>query len=223
MISGSEKRELDNTENPYLIKPINIPYAQTHKIKQVDIDRGYIELDKRPRQNEYYYYEIAVHKIDKRDSILMPYQQGSYADATHFNIDGRKLIFPTSVVEGDTIETVYEYESHSGTELINSANNTPETWKVKILMLVSPICNTDLVSAVWITAKNATPESQFSLDFNVEDNIPVSLELGYSICDTNKELYEIVSAGVDTTGVELHTHDNQILYTHDREAVRTLY
>lgn len=222
MLSGSEKRELDNTQNPYSTKPINIPYAQTAKITAEDVARGYIFLDKSPRQNEFYYYEIAVHKIGKGDSILMPYQQGGFADATHFNVVGRQLMLPTSVVAGDTIETVYEYASYSGTELINSANNTPETWKVKILMLVSPICNIDIVSAVWITARNATPDAQFSLDFNVEDNVPVNLELGYSICDANKELYEIVAAGTVTEGNELRTHDNQILYTYDQEAVSTI-
>ena len=222
MITGSEMRELDNTQNPYLTKAIYIPYTQTAKITLEDISRGYITLDKQPRRNEFYYYEIAVHKIGKGDSILKPYQQSSFADDTHFYIDGRQLMLPTSVAEGDTIETVYEYESYSGTELINDVNNTPETWKVKILMLVSPICNIDVVNAVWITARNATPEMQLSLDFNVEDNVPISLELGYSICDTNKELYEIVSAGTETEGAELRTNDNQILYTYDQEAVRTI-
>ena len=89
-------------------------------------------------------------------------------------------------------------------------------------MLVSPICNVDVVSAVWITARNATPESQFSLDVNVEDNIPVSLELGYNFCDNNKELYEIVSAGAAVEGEPLYTHDNLMLYTHNQEAVKTI-
>lgn len=222
MVAGAEKRELNGSENPYLVKPISVPCAQTKQITATDIANGYIELDKRPRQTDFYYYEIAVHKVDSGDGIVKAYQQSNYADNSHFYVVGRQLMLPTSLMQGDNIEIVYEYESYRGTELINSANNVPETWKVRILMLVSPICNTDIMSAVWLTARNATPDMQLTLDFGIEENIPISLELGYSLCDTEKNLYEIVSAGVLPEGVELRTNDNQILYTHDQQPVRTI-
>lgn len=222
MISGAEKREIDNTQNPYLINPIAIPYAQSRKVTASNIASGYIELDKKPRRNKYGYYEVSAYKTNGTDSILVSYQQGIEPDDKHFRVQDNHLMLPTSVTEGDNIEVVYEYDSYCGTELINTAKSVPETWKVRILMLVSPLCNTDIVSAVWITANNASPETKLSLDLNVEDNIPVSLELGYSICDENKKLYEIVSAGVETDGVELRTYDEQVLYSHDDEAVKTI-
>lgn len=222
MISSSEKTELDGTDNPYMVKPIAIPHTEIHTLKSEDISSGYIELENTPRINEYYYHEIALHKIDNKESIVMPYQQNSVASKTCFSVDSKKLYLPTSLNEGDTIETVYEYNSNYGTKLVSTSDYMPETWRVKILMLVSPICNTDQISAVWITANNATPATQMSLDFNVEDNIPISLELGHSICDREKKLYEIVSAGMVTGEEDLRTNDNQVLYTYDNEPVRTL-
>lgn len=222
MISGAERREIDCAQNPYTITPIAIPYAQTYIITSADITNGYIKLDKTPRRNKYGYYEFSAYKTNGADSILESYQQGIAADDKHFYIQGNDLIFPTSIMEGDSIEVVYEYDSYCGTELINTAESIPETWKVRILMLVSPLCNTDVVSAVWITANNAIPDMKLTLDLNAEDNIPVNLELGYSICDENKKLYEIVSVGVETDAIELRTHDEQVLYTYDQESVKTI-
>lgn len=221
-ISGAEEQKLDGTGNPYLIEPIAVPYTQTKTLSAEDISNGYITLDETPRSNEYHYYEIALHTIDKADDIVTCYHQGVAADASHFSVSGQNLMLPTSLQEGESIETVYEYNSYYGSKLINTADDVPETWKVKILMLVSPICNSDIVSAIWITAKNATPAIQFSLDFGVEDNIPINLELGYSICDDKKELYEIIPVTELGEESELRTHDTEVVYTSDEQAVKTI-
>lgn len=225
MISGADKRTLDGTDNPYMIEPINVPYVQNIKLNAEDIENGFVYLDETPRRDEYGVYEISLFRIGKGDTILQNYQQGLFADETHFAIDENKLIIPTYLSEEDNLETVYEFNSTVGVELINSANKVPETWKVKILMLVSPICNTDVVSAVWVMADNATPDMSISFDFGVEENIPVSLELGYNICDDEKELYKIVSAYAisdESYGVPLRTNDKNIVYTYDQDSVRTM-
>lgn len=222
ILSGAEKRELDGRENPYRIEPITVPHTETHIVTEKDINRGYIKLEEYPRKNKYHYCEIALHKMIGLDNIATVYHQSSVVDDTHFSVDERNLLLPTSLNVGDEIETIYEYDSYYGAELINTASKVPETWKVRILMLVSPICNTDIIDAIWITARNATPEMSLSLDLGVEDNIPVSLELGYSLCDSEKRLYEIVSVGNTATAYDLYTHDNEILHTNDNESVQTI-
>ena len=222
MISGSDKRELDGHGNPYKIEPIIAPHTETFIITDDDIRRGYIKLEEYPRKNDFQYSEIALHKMIGMDNIATVYHQSLSSDDTHFYVQGKKLMLPTSLAVGDEIETVYEYESYYGSELINTANKVPEAWKVRILMLVSPICNTNIVNSIWITARNATPEMALSLDFNVEDNIPISLDLGYSLCDREKKLYEIVSTGNIIDGSDLYTYDNEVLYTDDNESVKTI-
>lgn len=225
MISGADKRTLDGTDNPYMIEPINVPYAQDIILTVEDIENGYVELDETPRRNEYGVCEMSMFRTGKGDTILQNYKQGLFADETHFAVEGNKLMFPTSLSDEDRFEIVYEFNSAVGVELINSADKVPETWKVRILMLVSPICNTDIVSAVWLTANNATPDMSVSLDLGAEDNIPVSLELGYSICDDKKELYKIVSAYAvsdESYGIPLRTNDRNTVYTYDQDSVRTI-
>lgn len=224
LLSGAEIKELDGTENPYLIEPIKVPYAESRELTVEDISDGYIYLDENPHQYENGSHELALHKTNRGDAILQTYQEFSTADDKHFTIEGNILHLPTSLSVGDMIETVYEFDSLTGIELVNTSDGIPQTYKVRILMLISPICDTDIVEAVWITARNATPDIALSLDFGVEDNIPISLELGYTICDTEKKLYEIVSLGkpqVDE-GEPLRTYDDEILYTYDDDSVRTI-
>lgn len=225
LLSGSEMRTLDGTANPYLTEPINVPYTETHTLTVRDINNGYIMLEESPFQYENMTHELSLYKTNNADAILNVYQENIFADDEHYRIQNNKLYLPESLTDGDTIEMVYEFASRRGVELINSANDTPETYKVRILMLISPICSTDLIEAVWITANNATPDMALSLDFGVEENIPVNLELGYSLCDGEKKLYGIVSAGRmndNPDGIPLRTHDNQILYTNDQDSVRTV-
>lgn len=220
-ITGAEKRELNGTDNPYFIEPIFVPYAEIHTLTNADITNGYIVLDNSPRKNQFNYYEISVHKINSSDSILVNYHQGSAVDAEVFTVDDNKLMLPRDVGEGDMIETVYEYDSYRGVEIINSEHVIPETWKVRILMLASPVCNTDKISSIWLTARNATPEVINSLDFNIEDNIPISLELGRNYCGDDK-LYEIVSAGAVNGNEPLYSHNNDTVQSYDTQVVTTL-
>lgn len=219
-VMGAEERKLDGSDNPYLIEPIHVPHAEIHTLSNADIENGYITLENEPRKNQYGFCEIAAHQIDGADVILVNFHQGLAVDETVFRVDGDKLMLPTNLGVGDMIEIVYEYDSYRGVEIINSSHTIPETWKVRILMLASPVCNIDKISSIWLTARNATPDINTTLDFNVEDNIPITLELGRNYCSDDK-LYEIVTAGVD--GDEpLYTHNNEALQSYDTQVITTL-
>ena len=219
-VIGAEERKLDGSDNPYLIEPIHVPHAEIRTLSDTDIENGYITLENEPCKNQYGFCEIAVHQIDGADAILVNFHQGLAVDETVFRVDGDKLMLPTNLGIGDMIEIVYEYDSYRGVEIINSSHTIPETWKVRILMLASPVCNIDKISSIWLTARNATPDINTTLDFNVEDNIPITLELGRNYCSDDK-LYEIATAGVD--GDEpLYTHNNEALQSYDTRIITTL-
>ena len=226
-ISGTEMRKLDGTDNPYDIEPIHVPYAESFTLTATDIQRGYVKLTEKPRKNVYGYYEASAHKLSNEDTVEKAYQQSIVADDTHFHILGsdNSFMLPTSLDEGDTVEILYEINAYKGVEIINSALTIPETWKVRFLLLVSPVCETDKIMSVWITANNATPDITNELNFDLEENIPIRLELGCSACDGKKKLYEIVYAhnlSDGSDGVELRTHDGETVYTYNNEALKTI-
>lgn len=225
-ISGSEMRKLDGTDNPYDVEPICIPYAQSYTLTDRDIELGYVELAENPRTNNSGYYEISAHKLSNEDSVEKAYQQSSYPDDDHFSVsDNNLLMLPTSLVAGDIIEVLYEFNAYKGIEIINSALTVPETWKVRFLLLVSPVCDSNKIVSVWITANNATPNIASELNFDLEENIPIRLELGCSACDGKRKLYEMVLAdnGSDGhDGVALRTHDGEAVSTYDRQVLKTI-
>lgn len=226
-MSGSEMRKLDGTENPYDIEPICVPYVQSHTLTQSDIENGYVDLNETPRTNDSGYYEISAHKLSKDDTVEKPFQQGAIPDDEHFAISATNgtFLLPTSLTEGDIVEILYEFNAYKGAEIVNSATSMPETWKVRFLLLVSPVCNSEKIMSVWLTANNATPDISNEFNFELEENIPIRLELGYSYCDDKKKLYEIVLADNSSNGsdgVILRTHDGEAVNTYDNEAIRTI-
>ena len=226
-MSGGEIRKLDGGENPYDIEPICIPYAQSYTLTADDIELGYVELSETPRKNDWGYYEISAHKLSKEDTIERAYQQSLEADDDHFSVDDIERLFfiPTSLRAGDVLEVLYEFNAYKGTEIVNTVNSIPETWKVRFLLLVSPVCSTDKIMSVWITANNASPDISNELNFEVDENISIRLELGCSACDDKKKLYEIVIADNQSDGsdgVILRTHDGEAVYTYDNEPIQTI-
>lgn len=225
-LSGSEMRKLDGTENPYDIELIHVPYAQSFTLTDTDITNGYVTLDVEPRLNQFGYYEISAHKLSADDSIETAYQQSVEVDNTHFSVTNDKQFnLPTSLNAGDVIEMLYEYETRKGVEIVNTLTSMPETWKVRFLLLVSPICNTEKIMSIWVTANNATPDISNELNFDITEDISVRLELGCNACDNDNRLYEIVVAenlSDGSDGVELRTHDREVVNTYDNQPIKTI-
>ena len=193
----------------------------------LSINNGYVDLNETPRINDSGYYEISAHQLSQDDSIEKPFQQGAVPDDEHFAISSTNgtFLLPTSLSEGDVVEILYEFNAYKGTEIVNSVTTIPETWKVRFLLLVSPVCNTEKIMSVWVTANNATPDISTELNFELDETIPIRLELGCTVCDGKKKLYEIVLADNSSNGsdgVLLRTHDGEAVNTYDNEAMRTI-
>ena len=92
---------------------------------------------------------------------------------------------------------VYEYEVEAGVKVVNAADKFPDAAKVRFLVLAVDLCDQTKVRALWITAKNAKPQTGNTIGFNLEDTISVTLNLAYSYCDTDKSFYEITVADED--------------------------
>ena len=226
VLSSSEIRKLDGTENPYDVELIHVPYAQSFTVTDEDITNGYVILDESPRLNQFGYFEISAHKLSADDSIDVAYQQSLEADNTHFSVTNQNQFnLPTSLNVGDVVEMLYEYDARKGVEITNTLTSMPETWKVRFLLLVSPICNTEKIMSVWVTANNATPDISNELNFDIDENISVRLELGCSVCDGDNKLYEIVVAenlSDGSDGVGLRTHDGETVNTYDNQPIETI-
>ena len=182
--------------------PILVPWIQRFTLNATDISNGYVVLTKTPATitGTTFSNNISFHTLTTDNSLQANFGQVASAatsDKFYFNSSGNKLYFPTDsdiFKAGCKIEVVYDYSVIAGVKVVNAADKFPDAAKVRFLVLAVDLCDQTNVRALWITAKNAKPETGNTIGFNLEDTISVTLDLAYSYCDDDKSFYEITVA-----------------------------
>lgn len=185
--------------------PIRVPNIERFTLKTADVTNGYVALAKTPIAEVGGAYKISFHTLTTDNSLEDNYDQvSSAATSTKFYYDSanNRIYFPTDsdiFKVGTKIEVIYEYSVTAGVKVVNAADKFPDAAKVRFLVLAVDLCDQTKVRALWITAKNAKPETGNTIGFNLDDTISVTLNLAYSYCDQDKSFYEISVADEDFT------------------------
>ena len=187
---------------------INVPYIERFTITSDNISDKFITLTKTPVGGSS--AKISFHVLTTDGSLDTNYAQDSETTTTTFKYEtsGNKVMLPTNnasgaatgavtLTAGTRVEVIYEYAVTAGVKVVNAADKFPDAAKVRFLVLAVDLCDQTKVRALWITAKNAKPETGNTIGFNLEDTISVTLNLAYSYCDTDKSFYEITVADED--------------------------
>ena len=198
-LNGTERIDATNDA------PIPVPYIERFTLKTADVNAGYVSLTKTPIAETGGAYKISFHTLTTDGSLDDNYDQvASAATSTKFYYDStnNRIYFPTDSTifkVGTRIEVIYEYSVTAGVKVVNAADKFPDAAKVRFLVLAVDLCDQTKVRALWITAKNAKPQTGNTIGFNLDDTISVTLDLAYSYCDTSKDFYEISVADEDFT------------------------
>lgn len=193
-LNGTER--IDATANA----PIRVPFIERITLKTADVTNGYVALTKTPVAETGGVYKISFHTLTTDNSLEDNYEQVSAAaTSTKFYYDSanNRVYFPTDTdifKAGTKIEIIYEYSVEAGVKVVNAADKFPDAAKVRFLVLAVDLCDQTKVRALWITAKNAKPQTGNTIGFNLDDTISVTLDLAYSYCDDSKDFYEITVA-----------------------------
>ena len=195
-LNGTDRVDATN------LATIRVPYIDRKVISSDDKTAGYITLTKPVVAETGGGYKISFHTLTDDNSLQANHAQvasGTEPTATEFayNPTGKKLYFPTNLIAGTKIEVIYEYEVSNGAKVTNAADKFPDAAKVRFLVLAVDLCDQTRVRALWITAKNAKPQTGNTIGFNLDDTISVTLNLAYSYCDDDKSFYEIAVADED--------------------------
>lgn len=210
-LSGSK------TEKATLYEPIQAPFVESWVIEPSHLRDGFITLTQRPCDNS----TISLHKLSVDSSIDTAYNYNGItatSDSFSYNPKNNSIVLPTGIQRGDIIEVLYDYRAYKASKTVNSQNEFPEAWKVKVLVLASQPCDTDKVCAVWITANNARTTLSNEFKFELEESLTISLELGHEFCDNNQNLYEIIVVDEDdgeTPKIEYFTLNVSLLDNQD--------
>lgn len=196
-LNGTERVDATNDA------PIRVPYIERHTLSAADVSAGYVTLAKTPVAEIGGTYKISFHTLTTDNSLDDNYEQvAAAATSTKFYYDStnHRVYFPTDATifkAGCKIEIIYEYSVAAGVKVVNAADKFPDAAKVRFLVLAVDLCDQTKVRALWITAKNAKPQTGNTIGFNLDSTISVTLNLAYSYCDDDKSFYEITVADED--------------------------
>ena len=142
-------------------------------------------------------YKIAVSTLTTDGSLKKKFTQGAATAAGVFTYTAntKTLGFAADdLVVGDTLFVEYEYETENAVQVVNSAEDFPNSYRSIFLVKGFDICNQSTAVYAYLTLPNAKMSTASTISFNLEDTIPVSLSCAYDYCSSDKELYRLIIA-----------------------------
>lgn len=104
----------------------------------------------------------AIYELNGDSTLGAKYEAGTAASATEFVYEAGKITLPTGVQTGSEMFVMYEYESDSAVEVVNSAKNFAKMGKMTFECLVYDVCDPETK----IFAFLILPRFQLSNDFD---------------------------------------------------------
>ncbi len=204
-LNGTERIDATSTAR------IKVPYIERFTLTADDVNTNkFVVLSKTPVGGAS--AQISFHTLTTDGSLDDNYANEGSTSRTSFKYEtsGNRIMLPTNNDEGEEagavilpvgtrVEVIYEYNVEAGVQVVNAADKFPDAAKVRFLVLAVDLCDQTKIRALWITAKNAKPQTGNTIGFNLDDTISVTLDLAYSYCDTDKSFYEISVADEDFT------------------------
>ena len=118
--------------------------------------------------------------------------KGTAASDTEFAITNKTLALPTGLAAADELFVMYDYETDSAVEVVNSATEFPVGCKFIMEVLGCDVCNqTDLIHA-YVIFPNFKLSPDFDWSIATDGSHPFSGKAQQAYCDREKKLFNIV-------------------------------
>lgn len=112
--------------------------------------------------------------------------------ATEYIVTGNKICFHADVAVGTDMFVVYEYESSSAVEVVNSANEFPTGCKFVMEVLGCDVCDQTKLIYAYVIFNNFKLSPDFDWSIATDGAHPFSGKAQQDYCDKEKRLFSIV-------------------------------
>ena len=134
-----------------------------------------------------------IYALNADSTFGVKYVKATAASATEFSIADKTISLPTGVAAGTEMFVMYEYETESAVEVVNSAKNFPVGCKFIMEVLGCDVCDqTNLVYA-YVIFNNAKLSPDFDWSIATDGTHPFSMKAQQDYCDKEKRL-EVMAA-----------------------------
>ena len=138
-----------------------------------------------------------IYKLNGDSTFGIKYKKNSAADETQFAISGTQLTLPKdeTLVEGDELFVMYEYESSSAVEVMNSATEFPTGCKFVMEVLGCDVCDQTNLIYAYVIFNNFKLSPDFDWSIATDGAHPFSGKAQQAYCDKEKRLFSIIIPG----------------------------
>ena len=118
--------------------------------------------------------------------------KGTAASATEFAITNKTLALPTGLAATDELFVMYDYETDSAVEVVNSATEFPVGCKFVMEVLGCDVCDQTTLVHAYVIFNNFKLSPDFDWSIATDGAHPFSGKAQQAYCDKEKRLFSIV-------------------------------
>ena len=138
-----------------------------------------------------------IYKLNGDSTLGTKYTSGTSASATEFMLSGTVLTPPTGLNNGDQLYVMYEYESDSAVEVMNSANNFPVGCKFVMEVLGCDVCDQTTQVFAYVVFPNFKLSPDFDWSIATDGAHPFSGKAQQEYCNKDKVLFQVIIPDVE--------------------------
>ena len=138
-----------------------------------------------------------IYKLNGDSTLGTKYTSGASASATNFMLSGTVLTPPTGLNNGDQIYVMYEYESESAVEVMNSAKNFPVGCKFVMEVLGCDVCDQTTQVFAYVVFPNFKLSPDFDWSIATDGAHPFSGKAQQEYCNKDKVLFQVIIPDVE--------------------------
>lgn len=136
-----------------------------------------------------------IYALNGDSTFGTKYTRDTSADATHFAVAGKEITLPTGLADGTELFVMYEYESTSAVEVVNSATEFPVGCKFIMEVLGCDVCDQTNLIYAYVIFNNFKLSPDFDWSIATDGSHPFSGKAQQDYCDKEKRLFSIVIPG----------------------------
>ena len=138
-----------------------------------------------------------IYKLNGDSTLGTKYTSGTSASATEFMLSGTVLTPPTGLNNGDQLYVMYEYESDSAVEVMNSAKNFPVGCKFVMEVLGCDVCDQTTQVFAYVVFPNFKLSPDFDWSIATDGAHPFSGKAQQEYCNKDKVLFQVIIPDVE--------------------------
>lgn len=138
-----------------------------------------------------------IYKLNGDSTLGTKYTSGTSASATEFMLSGTVLNPPTGLNNGDQLYVMYEYESDSAVEVMNSAKNFPVGCKFVMEVLGCDVCDQTTQVFAYVVFPNFKLSPDFDWSIATDGAHPFSGKAQQEYCNKDKVLFQVIIPDVE--------------------------